>query len=262
MSNSSSTFSVGASIGFGWRMTWRNFWRILLVAIVFTLVGLIAAAIAGIGNAGLNPDDIGTDFNVGASLVGSMIQFLVTMFLAVGMIRIAIDVTRGQDVQVSRLFSFDGYGRYLLSGILVAIVIAVGFLIPFLPMLALSVATESPIWVVLGGLVGVLLAVVLSLGLSLYGYFIIDRNAPKVSSLKESWNTVRPHFWPYLGLHVLLVLINLGLIIAAFVVGTLLLLVGLLITIPLAMVLIFGISALSLAYAYKTLTGQEVAGTA
>jgi hypothetical protein len=257
-----STFSIGSSIGFGWRMTWRNFWRILLVAIVFTVVGAITAAIAGIGNAGLSPDDMGASFNVGASLVGSLIQFLVTMFLALGMIRIAIDVTRGQDVQVGRLFSFDGYGRYLLAGILVSIVIAVGFLIPFLPMLAITAATESPIWIALGGLLGVLLAVVLTLGLSLFGYFIVDRNAPKVSSLKESWNTVRPNFWPYLGLHVLLVLINLGLIIAAFVVGTLLLLVGLLITIPLAMVLIFGISALSLAYAYKTLTGQEVAGTA
>jgi uncharacterized membrane protein len=80
--------------------------------------------------------------------------------------------------------------------------------------------------------------------------------------LKESWGIVKPHFWPFLGLHVLLALINIGLFVAALVIGTLLLLVGLLVTIPLAMVLIFGLTALSFAYAYKTMSGQEVAGSA
>ena len=263
MSQPAVRFSIGDSIGFAWRMTWRNFWRLLLVGIVFAVIGAIASAIAGIGNVDFTSDmGMNQDINVGTSLVGAVIQYLVTLFLALGLIRIALDVTRGEDVQLKRLFGFDGYGRYLLSAIVISIIVIVGFLIPFLPMLALSAATDSPVWVVLGGIVGVLLAIVLSLGLSLYGYFIIDKNAPKVSGLKESWGIVKPHFWPFLGLHVLLALINIGLFVAALLIGTLLLLVGLLVTIPLAMVLIFGLTALSFAYAYKTMSGQEVAGSA
>jgi hypothetical protein len=262
MTNPATTFTVGGAIAFGWRMTWRNFWRILLVGIVFTAIGFAASLITGAGAAvpELVEGDLTTEISVGASLIGSAIQFLVSLFLALGMIRIAIDVTKGHDVHVGRLFGFHGYGRYLVSGILVAIIIAIGFAIPFLPFLAIAAATENGFWLIPGGLLGVLLAIVLSLGLSLYGYFIIDRNALNVSGLRESWAVVRPHFWPFLGLHVLLALINIGLFVAAVIVGVLLIVVGLLVTIPLAMVLVFGISALALAYAYRTLSGQEVVG--
>lgn len=262
MTNPATTFTVGGAIGFGWRFTWRNFWRILLVGIVFTAIGLVTSLIAGSGSVVevLSGGDTTTEFNVGTSLLGSLIQFLVSLFLALGMIRIAIDVTRGQDVHVGRLFSFDGYGRYLLSGILVAIIIVVGFAIPFLPFLAIAAATDNGFWLIPGAILGVLLAIVISLGVSLFGYFIIDRNAPKVSGLRESWQVVRPHFWPYLGLHVLLALINIGLFVAAIVAGLLLIVIGLIVTIPLAMVLVFGISALALAFAYRTMSGEEVVG--
>jgi hypothetical protein len=255
-------FQVGSAIGFGWRMTWRNFWRILLVGIVFTAIGLVAGLIAGAGSTvdAITGGEMSTELNLGTSLLGSIIQFLVSIFLALGLIRIAIDVTKGQDVHVGRLFSFDGFGRYLISGIVVTFVIAIGFLVPFLPFLAIAAATENGVWLIPGAIIGVFLAIVVSLGISLFGYFIIDRNAPNISGLRDSWQVVRPHFWPYLGLHVLLAIINIGLIIAAIVVGLLLIVIGLLITIPLAMVLIFGISALALAYAYRTMSGQEVVG--
>lgn len=256
------TFTVGEAIGFGWRMTWKNFWRILLVGIVFTAIGLVASLIAGAGTTvdALSGGEMSTQFNAGTSLIGSLIQFLVSIFLALGMIRIAIDVTKGQDVHLKRLFSFEGYGRYLLSGVIVAIIVSVGFLIPFLPFLAIAAATEQGFWLIPGALIGVLLAIVFSLGVSLFGYFIIDRNSPNVTSLRESWQVVRPHFWPYLGLHVLLAIINIGLFVAAIIIGLLLIVIGLIFTIPLAMVLVFGISALALAYAYRTLSGQEVVG--
>jgi hypothetical protein len=262
MTSPATTFRVGSAIGFGWRMTWRNFWRILLVGIVFTAIGFATSVITGVGSVlpEIIEGDMTTEISVGASLIGSIIQFLVSIFLALGMIRIAIDVTKGHDVHVGRLFAFNGYGRYLLSGILVSIIIAIGFAIPFLPFLAIAAATENGLWLIPGGILGVLLAIVLILGLSLYGYFIIDRDAPKVSGLRESWAVVRPHFWPFLGLHILLALINIGLFVAAFILGLLLVVVGLVVTIPLAMVLVFGISALALAYAYRTMSGQEVVG--
>ena len=257
-----STFTVGNAIGFGWRMTWRNFWRILLVGIVFTAIGFVTSLIAGAGSTvdALSGGEMSTEFNVGTSLIGALIQFLVSIFLALGLIRIAIDVTRGQDVHVKRLFSFEGYGRYLLAGIVVSIIITIGFLIPFLPFLAIAAATESGGWLIPGAILGVLVAIVVSLGVSLFGYFIIDRNAPNITGLRDSWQIVRPHFWPYLGLHVLLALINISLLIAAIIIGILLIVVGLLVTIPVAMVLVFGISALALAYAYRTMSGQEVVG--
>jgi hypothetical protein len=55
------------------------------------------------------------------------------------------------------------------------------------------------------------------------------------------------------------VLISVFLLLAALIVGLLMLIVGVLVTLPLAGVLIFGISVLSIAYAYRTISGQSVA---
>lgn len=257
-------FSVGHAIGYGWRKTWKNFWRFLLLGLIFMVISALTSAITGVGS--INVDVNSTDAldsamfgqNAALSIVGTIIQFLVSSFLALGLIRIALAVTAGEDVQIPRLFKFDGYGRYLLTAILVSIVALVAFAIAFVPGLLISLAADTPIFAIIGAVIGVVLLIVAILGLSFFGYLIVDKNAPGITSLRGSWEIIRPHFGSLLGLYILLALINVGLFVAAIIVGLLLIVIGLLITIPIALVISFGLTSLAIAYAYRTMGGQEV----
>jgi hypothetical protein len=261
-------FSVGGAIGFGWRKTWKNFWRLLLVVIVFTVINSVVAAIGGVGVDPAfdpsNPDTFTPDqvFNTGnavLALAGFVLQLLVSYFLALGIIRLALAVTNGEKVSVGKLFSFGGFGRYLLSSIIVGILVSLGLAVAVVPGLALAASTDSVIWAAVGLAVGIVIAIVLTLGFSLYGYAIIADDARGVSSLGRSWSLVKPHFGGLFGLFILLAVIYVGLFIAALFLGVLMLVVGLLVTLPMFAVVSFGLSSLSIAYAYKTLAGQPVA---
>lgn len=268
-------FAVGASIGFGWRRTWRNFWRLLLVSIVFFgitlavqvvtgLAGLIAGGAGTLGAETLGNSQEALDLGVTAGdavtqLIGAVLSLLVGLFLNLGLVRIALGVAAGSPVELSRLFSFTGFGRYLGASIVVGILLTLGLFIGVGPGLLLTLTTEQVVWVAVGGLIGVLIAIVLSVMFTFYPYVILDRNARGLSSLGASWTIVRPHFWAIVGLQILLVLIVVGLLIAAIVLGLLLLIVGILITLPLVGVLIFGLGPLALVYAYRTLSGESVA---
>jgi hypothetical protein len=257
-------FSVGHAIGYGWRKTWKNFWRFLLLGLIFMVITGITNAITGFGSVDVDMSDTDT-FNTAAfgqnaalSFIGLIVQFLVSSFLALGLIRIALAVTAGEDVQIPRLFRFEGYGRYLLTAIIVSIVAIIAFAIFFVPGLLISVAADTPIFAILGAVVGVVLMIIAILGLSFFGYLIVDKDAPGITSLRGSWEVIRPHFGSLLGLYILLTLINIGLFIAAIIVGILLIVVGLLITIPIALVVSFGLTSLAIAYAYRTMSGQNV----
>lgn len=262
-----SRFSVGGAIGFGWKRTWKNFWWLLLVGIIFTAInGLIGLVTAG-------GDLAEMDMSSGASIqeqlqntgtfafdiVGSIVQYLVSLFLALGVIRIALAVTSGDRVRIGRLWSFQGFGRYLLGGIIVGIIVGIGFVVPLAIGLAISASTNHIAWAAVLGLIGAVIAIVLGLGFSLFGYIIIDRDAKGLSSLGESWRLVKPHFWGLLGVHVVAILIIIATVIIAILLGILLLVVGLLVTLPIAGVLVFGIPAFALAYSYRTLAGEPVA---
>jgi hypothetical protein len=257
-------FSVGHAIGYGWRKTWKNFWRFLLLGLIFMVISAITNAITGFGSVNIDinsTEDLNSAVfgqNAALSIVGTIIQFLVSTFLALGLIRIALAVTAGDDVQIARLFAFDGYGRYILTAILVSIVAIVAFAVIFVPGLLISLAADTPIFAIIGAVIGVVLLIVAILGLSFFGYLIVDKNAPGITSLRGSWDIIRPHFGSLLGLYILLTLINVGLFVAAIIVGILLIFVGLLITIPIALVISFGLTSLAIAYAYRTMSGQTV----
>ena len=261
-------FSVGGSISFGWRMTWKNFWRLLLVVIVFGVINAVLSAISGAGTTTSidfsNPDTLTADQlwatgNLALSFIGSVVQWLASVFLGLGVIRIALAVTRGEKVELGKVFSFAGYGRYLITSIIVGIIVVVGLLIGIVPGIAIAASTDSIVWAGVGAAVGIVLAIALSLAFTFFGYLILDRDARGLSSLGASWKLVKPHFGALLGLYILIGIISFGLLIAAIVLGTLMLVVGLLITLPVAGVVIFGMSALSVAYAYRTIAGEPVA---
>lgn len=266
-------YEPGAAITFGWKRSWKNFWWLLLV-------GIIMSAITGVLN-GLftwhgtpqydfsNPSsmDMGQMMTGGQSysalegtlaLAGGVIQFLVTTWLTLGVVRIALGVTTGDRVHIGKLFSFQGYGRYLGSSILVGILIGIVVAIPLITGIAITIAANQIAWVIIGVLVAIVLAFVVSLFFCLFGYVILGEDAKGVSALGRSWRLVKPHFWAILGLQILLALIVIGIFVVAIIGGIFTLCIGLIATIPIALTLTLGIPALAYAYTYRVLSGQPV----
>jgi len=267
------SYRVGAAITFGWKRSWKNFWWLLLVAIIMSAItGVLNTLFTWQGTPQYdfsNPSSMdmgqmitGGDGYAGVeallAFIGGIVQFLVTTFLTLGVVRIALAVTTGDRVHVGKLFSFKGYGRYLGSSILVFILIAVVAAIPVITGVAIAIAANQIIWAIVGLLVAILLAFVVSLFFCLFGYAILGEDAKGVSALGRSWALVKPHFWAILGLQVLLALIVIGIFVVAIVGGLLALCIGLLATIPMAITLTLGIPALAYAYTYRVLSGQSV----
>jgi len=266
-------FEPGAAITFGWKRSWKNFWWLLLVGIIMSAItGVINGVFTWQGTPQYdfsNPSsmDMGEMMTGGQTysgvegllaLVGFVVQFLVSTWLTLGVVRIALGVTTGDRVHIGKLFSFQGYGRYLGSSILVSILIGIVVAIPLIAGVAITIAANQIIWAILGVLIAIILAFVVSLFFCLFGYAILGEDAKGVSGLGRSWRLVKPHFWAILGLQILLALIVIGIVIVAIVGGIFTLCIGLLATIPIALTLILGIPALAYAYTYRVLSGQPV----
>ncbi len=265
-SDSLQVFTIGGAIAYGWRATWKYFWRFLLVAVIYVAINAAVSTVTGLvspsdlDGQGMDALDMFTAASYSVlSIAASIVGFLVSAFLLLGLIRVALGVVKGNRVEVGEIFSFNGFGRYLLNSILIGIVMAVILAIVLVPTLLLTIATENVLWIALGGVLSVVFVVLISLAFTFFGYLILDKDSRGVSSLGASWALVRPHFWSILGLNLLVALIAVALIIGAVVAGVLMLVIGLLVTLPVAGVLAFGISTLSIAFAYRTISGEPVA---
>lgn len=152
--------------------------------------------------------------------VWSVLGFVVGLVLAMGLIRAALRVTDGGRPDVNQLTQLDDFGPYLLVSIVTGVIIGIGLLLCIVP--------------------GIIAAVFVGFG----GYVVIDQHeADPIAAVKRSFELVKPKFGPLIGLLFLLALIN--------IVGALLCFVGLLFTYPL--------TAIAMAYAYRSLSGQPIA---
>jgi len=164
----------------------------------------------------------GTDSAIGRVVI-QLISFVVGIILAMGLIRASLAVCEGRKPAVSMLMETDGFFNYLVAAILFGIAVFVGLVLCIIP--------------------GIIVAVVFMF----FGYGIVQQpELGGVDSLKRSAEITKGYRWQLFGLALLLLLINL--------VGLLACGVGILFT--------YGISAIAIAYAYKTLSGQAVAAPA
>ena len=150
----------------------------------------------------------------------NILVWVVGLILAMGLIRAALAVLDGGRPDVGMLFHTEGLLPYLVASILVGLAVGVGLILCIIP----------------GLILGFLFA--------FYGYAIVDRKTgDAIEAMKISWNLTSKNIGPLILLFILAFLINL--------VGALLCGVGLLFTYP--------ITAVAIAYAWRTLTGGRIA---
>ena len=153
-------------------------------------------------------------------MVWNILVWIVGLILAMGLIRAALSVLDGGRPEVGMLFRTDRLAPYLIASILVGLAVGVGLILCIVP----------------GLIVAFLFA--------FFGYAIVDgKTDDAIESMKMSWNLVSKNVGSLILLFILVILINL--------VGALLCGIGLLFTYP--------ITAVALAYAWRTISGGRVA---
>lgn len=212
-------FAVGDAVSYGWTTYWRNVGPLVVMTLIILAVNVVIGLIGSAVNSSAG------------TIVVNLLSFIVGIVLAMGLIRAAIAVVEGRTPEANMFLNTDGFASYLGAVILFALAV-VG------PMIILAILV--PILV----LVWLIPAIVLGVMWHFFGYVIVEDPAVTPSeALRRSADITRGHRWQLFGLGVLLALIN--------IVGFLACFIGLLFT--------YGITAVTLAYAYKRLSGQPVA---
>ena len=158
--------------------------------------------------------------SLAALIVLQVLGFVIGIVVAMGLIRAALAVTEGRMPDVSMLLETDGFGPYLVASILVGLGVLAGLILLIVP--------------------GIMLAIMWHF----FGYVIVQEPGTRATdAMRRSAEITRGYRWQLLGLGLVLFLINIA--------GALACGVGLIFT--------YGITAISVAWAYKTLSGQPIA---
>lgn len=192
------SFSKKEAIKFGWGVMKSHSWffvAILLISGFIPMLPNLANTLAG------------EEKPLVLSLVLfvlSIAGFIMKLILDLGFIQIALNLHDHKPVVITDLFrSYPALLRYFLASILYFLIIIGGFILLIIP------------------------GIILSIRFQYYSYLIVDKDLGPIEALRQSWRMTKGHAWNLFLLGVLLGLINLG--------GALLLMIGLLATIPTTM---------------------------
>ncbi|HET8581380.1 MAG TPA: hypothetical protein VFL98_02850 [Candidatus Paceibacterota bacterium] len=206
----SNTFSVKECIAFGWNRFKER--PGLFVAVTFVLVWLPAI----INNLVRAPQDASSVVAALAGIIG-IVMTIVGIYISMGLITFALAVhENAHEAGWKDAWAPHPFWKFLLTEIMLAIVVIIGFILLIVP------------------------GIILSLGLSFVQYLVMDRGIGYLDAMKESWRITKGHKWQLLGLFILLCLIN--------ILGFVCLIVGTLVTIPLTW--------FAMAHAYRVLEHQ------
>ncbi len=230
------TFSIEAMVRFGWETFNKNKGVFVGAAAVIGIAQIISQAIGAIPLLGVIPSTV------------------IGLFVGMGMIRFFL---RGHDsasdVTVSALWNPVGFWRYfgatLLKGFIIAgpIVAGVAALVISGTMFSADQWTDMSLNFFVALVVLICLAaswmLYASARLALVEYLVLDGGKGPLEAIKTSFQSTQWAVWKIILLLLVLGLINLA--------GALVLLVGLLVSVP--------VSMLAMAHLYRTLSGAVVA---
>jgi uncharacterized membrane protein len=161
--------------------------------------------------------------SIALQLIFTLIGWIVGFILAMGLIRCTLAVVKGQTPEVSMLFETPGLGSYIVASILFGLMLFVGFILCIIP--------------------GIIVGIVFMF----YGYLIVENpTLGPTDALKRASELTKGRIGELFVFGLALFGINL--------IGAILCGIGLLFT--------YGITAVAVAYAYRTLNGEPVAQVA
>ncbi len=217
------SFSVGSALAYGWERYKRNAlnWIGIFVLAAVVLIGLNFAGGGGVDIVTDSQGEVESATSTGGfrSLLFSLISMIVGWLLQGIMYRGALDEVDGRKPGFANFFQLPNIGQILLTSLIVGVLTGVGtflFIIPGLIIAFLSYFAMP---------------------------FVVDRQVPAIDGIKASWSLISKNVGPLLLLALAVIGIN--------ILGAILLLVGLLVTLP--------ISVIAATYAYRKLSDGVVA---
>lgn len=217
-------FGVGDAISYGWRKYWQNVGVLLAITVLILVINAVLGGIvSAIGSAfpRIHYTSGNTRYGIGVGFIlAQLVNLVIGAVLAMGLIRATLAITEGRKADVSMLFRTEGLGAYIVASILVGLGVLLGLILLIVPGIILLI-----MWHFFG--------------------FVIVQN-PEISAtdaMRRSAEITRGHRWPLFGLGLLLLGINLLGLVACCV----------------GVIFTEGITAMAVAYAYKTLSEQPVA---
>jgi uncharacterized membrane protein len=189
------TFSKKEAISYGWNATKKNFRFFILLMLSLFAINILP----GILRSSLTPDK-----NSLIAFLISILSWILQLIVGLGLIKIALEIQDHKKTHYSELFSQSHMIiNYFLASVLYGLIIVAGLILLIVP---------GIIW---------------GIKFQYFSYFIVDKQLGPIEALKESSKITKGSIWNIFLLRVLLGLINIG--------GTLLLGVGLLVTVPITM---------------------------
>ncbi len=216
-------FQVGEAFTYGWKKFQEHLGPILIAMLIFIVVAgavnFIASLFVGGFGEMTDPDDIGIGMFFGVGyLFFSLLSALVSLLIQAAVVRGALEITKGERVDLSTFLSTEHLGQVVIAAILLAIGTAIGLILCIIPGLIL-------------------------IFFSMFTYqFILDKGLPAFDAIKASFALVNQHLGSVVGLFFASIL--------AFIIGALLCGIGLIVAIP--------VTIIATAYAYRILSGQTV----
>ena len=217
------SYEATAAFGYGWR-AFKSSASTLVLA---TLLVVAVAAVLSFASEAIapSPDMMGADGGFefqGGALLGSFVAQTITggiAFLATAMfVRGTLDITEGRPFSIGSAFSRIPVVPVIITGILISLLTTIGFLLLFLPGVIFAIFSFFTI------------------------YFVVDRDESPLKAIGSSFSMVGSHLGAALLSGLLAVLVLMA--------GTIALIVGLLVAIP--------VTALAAAYAFRKFSGQQV----
>lgn len=192
-------FSISGALDFGWNKAKDNF--LFLVGIVLSAF-LIPAVPTFTVNHLLG--DAGWLFLSLMSSLAALVQGVLTTIIQLGLINVSLKICDDQSCKYRDLFTCYGlFFNYLLAAILYSLMVGLGTLLLIVP------------------------GIILAIKFQFFGYFIVDKNAGPIESLKQSWEITTGVKWKLFLFGLVIFAINL--------VGILCLVVGVVLTISISL---------------------------
>jgi uncharacterized membrane protein len=230
-------FSVGDAFSWGWEKFTQNWSAIVIATLIYVVaLGLIEIIFAVILRGALlnstpsitvdtTNNTVTTSSGAGwfaQLLFGALSIFVLLLVAAVvqsGIIHGALEIADGKRVEFIDFFKFEKIGAVIVGGLLVGIATGIGYLLCIIP--GIIVAFLTPF----------------------YLFFILDKNQSPVDAIMSSVRIVSQN----VGAMILLILA----VYVAYFVGALVCLVGLIVTMPVAL--------LAMTFGYRKLQNEPVA---
>lgn len=217
-------FTLSEAFNYGWKKFQEYLQPILIGILALIVLGAVIAVVwtvivAGFGVLADEGEAVGFIGLLVSTALFVLVAFFIQFIIQAGITRAALEITKGEPIDVATVLSTDQLGQVIIASILIGLGTAIGSLLCFIPGLIVAFFSQFTM------------------------QFIIDKKLGAVDAIKASFGMVNS----YLGSTVALYL---GVLVATAI-GAALCGVGLIVALPVAFI--------ATTYAYRRMNGETVA---